>query len=374
MVSNPPTPEPASEITISLDGGPEPERPPPRLRISNAALAFTTILLLLAAGAVTIAKWLPVGERTAEAAVRSFLEAVRAGDVDEALALAGEEFGNDEFLVPEALDDRWAVTEIAQVAYEDSPQGPEAQVYAEIEAYDGTRLGHRYRVRLDDGGPVVLDGLGRTARGMDSGFIALELNGHIPEPGGHSSLLILPGVYVPYESQPETLDLGVRTFLTLGDQFIELGAEKATNGFPGGWPELSETGQEALDRSVKAYLDDCAERAPVEGCPFATPPEDDRIAVPAGAAWEITAYPQVSGSYVYPSQAEGHGFDLLTTEPGSIEVDAVVTAADGTERQTRLSCGIWVEDVDAVFDTGGGVALTWDRSAPGACDAMIEVD
>lgn len=374
MVSNPPTPESASEITLRLDGGPEPERPPPRLRISNAALAFATVLLLLAAGAVTLAKWLPVGERTAEEAVRSFLEAVRAGDVDEALALAGDDFGNDQFLVPQALDDRWTVAEVAQVAYEESPEGPEAQVYAEIEAYDGTRLGHRYRVLLDADGPVILNGLGYTVRGMDSGFIALELNGHTPEPGGHSSLLILPGVYVPYESQPATMDLGISPFLTLGDQFIELGAEQATNGFPGGWPALSETGHEVLDRSVRAYLDDCAERAPVDGCPFATPPEDERIAVPAGAAWEISAYPQVGGSYTYRSDVDGHGFDLLTAEPGAIEVDAVVTAADGTERQTRLSCGIWVEDVDAVFDLDGGVTLAWDRSAPGVCDAMIEVD
>ena len=373
MASNSPVPEPASDITLDLDDGPEPEpERPPLPRISNAALAFATALLMLAAGAAALGKWLPLGDRAAEETVRSFLEAVRAGDVDGALALVSEDRGAEGFLVAEALDDRWKITEIAQVAYDETPMGSVAQVYAEIEAYDGTRIGHRYRVMLDDG-PVIADAMGH-ATPAEGGSLSLELNGHIPDLGEHTDVLILPGLYVPYESQPETLDLGMDAFLALGDQFLELGAEHSSHWAATAWPDLSRLGQEALDRSVRAYLDDCAERAPADGCPFAPPPEDDRIAVPAEAAWEITMYPQVSASYTHRSATVGHDFDLVTTEPGSIEVEAVVTDAGGVERRTRLSCGLWMENVDAVFDAAGGVTLTWGASSPGACETMLEVE
>jgi hypothetical protein len=374
MVSNSPASEPASDITLDLDSDPgsEPERSP-RLRISNAALAFATALLMLAAGVVALGKWLPLGERAAEETVRSFLEAVRAGDVDAALALVSEELRPGGFLVPEALDDRWKINEIAQVAYEDSPLGSIAQVYAEIEAYDGTRIGRRYPVLLDEG-PVIYEAMGHLGS-FPGGSLALELNGRAPALTGENvNAPILPGVYVPYESQPDTLDFGMGAFLALGDQFIELGAGHSADWFHTMRPSLSETGQEVLDQSVRAYLDDCAARAPAEGCPSASPPEDDRIAVSSEATWKITTYPKVSGSYAYRSDDEGHLFDLVTTEPGEIEVEAVVTGVDGAERSTILSCGLWMENVDAVFDTAGGVALTWGASSPGTCETMLEVE
>ncbi len=372
-MSHPSAPQPDSEITIALDGEPEPDPPPSRPRLPNVVLVFTAAVVMLAAGVVAVSKWLPLREPAAEEAVRSFLEAVRAGDVGAALALAGESDGSERFLVAEALDDRWEVVQVAQVAYTETPRGATAEVYAEIEAHDGTRLGHRYRVGLEGGDPVVRNALARTEH-IPEGFGHLELNGYSADPGEESHVLLLPGVYELYESQPATLDLGVYPVLVLGDQFIELGGEHATTWLPQPWPQLSEEGRRALDEALRARLDACAERAPADGCPFAPPPGDERIDIPADATWEITAYPQVTAAYMYLPGSTERSFELFTTEPGSVEVEAVIVEEDGGERRTRLNCGISPDGVHAEFDMAGGVTLTPGSTAAEHCGSMVEVE
>lgn len=381
MVSHTPVPEPAAEITIDLDGEAEPERTPPRRRIPNAALAFAAALVMFAAAGVAAVKWLPDREPAAEEAVRSFLEAVRAGDVDAALAWAGETSGSEQFLVPEALDGRWDIVEVAQVAYDEEPReaisGDEpdatAEVYAEIEAYDGTRLGYRYEVSLGEGGPVIADALGHASYDV-SGFRELELNGYTADLGYETHVLLFPGLYELDESQPVTLDLGLYPVLALGDQFIALGGDYASHWLPAAWPQVSATGQEVLDAAVREHLDRCASSAHVEGCPFAPPPGDDRIAIPDDASWEITAYPKVNARYTYTTGDVERSFALFTLQPGSVEVEAVVTEADGDERRTTLSCGIWMDGAYADFDADGGVTLTRGSEADRACRAMLEVE
>jgi hypothetical protein len=373
MVPHPSVPEPDSEIVLSLDGDPEPELPRSRPRIPNAALAFIAAAIVFAAGVVAVAKWLQLREPAAEEAVRSFLEAVRSGDVDAALALADERGGSDRFLLAEALDDRWEIVQVAQVAYAETAEEATAEVYAEIEAFDGTRLGHRYRVRLEDEGPLVLDGLARTEY-TPAGFGPLELNGYSADTGGESHVLLLPGLYELYESRPATVDLDVRSVLALGDQFIDLGGERSSRWLPQPWPQVSPEGLEVIEAALRERLDDCAERAPVDGCPFAPPPEDERIRLPAGANWEITAYPQVTAEYAHSWGAFEQAFALFTTEPGAAEVEAVIVGDDGSERWTRLNCGISPDGVYAVFDTAGGVTLTPGPAAANHCRSMIEVE
>ncbi len=379
MVSRPPAPEPHGEITIEIDGGTEPEPTLGRRRIPNAALAFAATLMLLTAGIVVVFKWGPDRDPIAEEAVRSFLEAVREGDVDAALALIEDDRGSNRFLTAEALDDRWEIVRVAQVAYDDR-EVTWAEVYAEIEAYDGTRLGHRYRVRIESGGPVLVDPLtyARYEPGLQD---ILDVNGHAADSDDDPAALLLPGLYSLYESPPVTLESELSPFLTLGGQFIELGTERPIGWFPALGPRLSTEGRRLLDQAIDSHLDSCAVRPSLSGCPFAPPPQDERIDVPAGVDWEIVEYPQVEAMYTparesagpLPSgAAPGLTFDLLTVEPGSVEVEAVVAQAGGGERRTTLRCGVWMDGVYAVFDSGGEVTLAPGAEADGACRAMVE--
>lgn len=373
-MSHPSAPEPDSETLIELHGGPEAEPPPSRLRIPNAVLAFAAAVIMVAAGVVAVSKWLPGREPVAEEAVRSFLEAVRVGDVDAALALAGGEVeGSDLFLVSEALDDRWETVGVAQVAYTESAEGATAEVYAEIEAYDGTRLGHRYQVSLEGDDPVVLDALAR-AKYAPGGLGDLELNGYAADLGDESYVLLLPGVYELYESQPATLSLGVRPVLALGEQIIDLGGERPSGWLPQPWPQISEEGEAVLDEALETYLDDCAARVPLDGCPFAPPPGDERIETTTEEAWRITAYPRVTATYMGRFGTVERAFELSTAEPGLAEVEALIAEAGGRERRTTLNCAIWMEGVYAEFDLDGGVSLMSGSTAEEHCRSMVEVE
>ncbi|GAB3646727.1 hypothetical protein [Glycomyces tarimensis] len=374
MVSEPPARGPDPEITVDLDGDTEPQTASPRARIPNAALAIAAVILVVASGAVAAFKWLPGRDPSSVATVRSFLEAVRDGDPDTALALTLRKDGADDFLVPEAMDGRWTINEVAQVDYHpDAKGGPVAEVYAEIEAYDGTRIGHRYRVLLGGDEPVIHDGLAHTEINPDD-FEDFAMNGYAVDLSRDARyLLLLPGLYDFYESAPETLDPGVRPMLLLGDRFVELGAEHSSRWMPTPWPELSEEGLQALQEEVRVFFDGCAERPETEGCPFAPPEGDDRIALDADSRWEITAYPLATAHYSHGADDDGHRFELVTMRPGAVEVDAVVTDADGGERRTTLSCGIWVEGLYATFDLEGGAALRPSTRAEAACRGMVEV-
>lgn len=379
MVSRPPAPEPHGEITIEIDGGTESEPTPGRRRISNAALALAAVLVFLAAGVVVVFKWLPDRDLVAEGAVRSFLEAVREGDVDAALALIEDERGSNRFLTAEVLDDRWEIAQVVQVAYEDR-EVAWAEVYAEIEAHDGTRLGHRYRVRIEPGGPVLVNPL--TYAGYEPGLHDIfDVNGYAVDPGEDTAVLLLPGLYSLYQSSPVTVESDLPSFLALGGQFIELGAEHPIQGFPEPRLRLSREGRRLLVQAIDSHLDSCAARPSRSGCPFAPPPQDERIDVPAGGDWDIVEYPQVEAMYTparegaepfLSGEGTGLAFDLLTVEPGAVEVEAVVDETGNGERWATLECGIWMDGVYAVFGSGGEVTLVPGGEADDACRAMVE--
>ena len=373
-MSEPPAPEPGPEITIDLDGDPEPEPEPPRARIPNAALVVAAVIIALAAGVVTAAKWAPGQEPSSVTTVRSFLEAVQAGDVDTALGLAKSRTGMSDFLVPEALDDRWKINEVAQVGYQDNPgRWPLAEVYAEIEAYDGTRLAYRYEVSFEGGRPLIIDGLGSTEYGA-VGLGRLEVNGFVASPDRTEQfLLLLPGVYHFYESTPETLDMGMEPVLVLGDKFLVLDTEQSSSWLSSPWPQVTDEGNRVIREAVREHYDGCAERPEIEGCAFAPPAGDERVTIPDDAVWEITAYPQVTATYSYWGGDSDQGFELVTTQPGMAEVDAVVTDADGGERRTRLSCGIWAEGLFAMLDFNGGASIRPGTQAERTCRGMVEV-
>lgn len=374
---------------------PEPS-PPRRYRyVHNIALAYAAVALALVAAAVTAVKWSPLHRPVAEAAVLSFLEAVRDGDVKEALSHTNQadiadpdpDPGSDEgpawgatradFLVPEALDARWEIVTVAQVGFKRGVEEGRAvaQVYAEIEAYDGTRVGHRYRVAVERG-KAELEGAIPIAEAWGA-FEYLDMNGvrlEMDPDVGFTHVHLLPGLYEFYPGLPPTVGLDDPAgMLVLGDAFLPLGGEVPEEWMPAPWPSVTQEGVNAVEAALREHYDACAADPSREGCPFAFPEDPEReLALAPGAAWEVTVYPQVAAEQLWYEY--GLGYRLQTAVPGEARVSARIVE-DGRERTAMVSCPIWVDGLYARLDAEGGASVGDDgEAAAERCRSVIEVD
>ncbi|MEU6861478.1 hypothetical protein AB0B28_21695 [Glycomyces sp. NPDC046736] len=368
---------PESEHSIDLGGvehtdipeaEPVEEEPRPR-RISNTILACVAIAAVLAAVTITLVKVIPFQQTSAEETVTAFLEAVHAGDVEGALAYTDQPDLTGDFLVPEALDSRWSIASVDQVEFFDEPNRTVAVVYVEIEAYEGTRIGNRLRVNLD-GEPKVMNGISTSVAYSQVGLV--DLNGvEAPVEVDSYRLILLPGLYEVYPGLPSTITLmnGTSAVLNLGNLFIRLGMDYRESQIPLGWPEVTPEGEAAIAAAVESRLDECIEDPLLNGCPFVFPKDPDRkVALAPGANWEVTEYPQMAA--LDWSFEVALGFKLTTLVPGAAEA-AVIVTEDGRERETVVSCPIWVDNLYAQFDFDGGLDI--DAEGDEHCRALTEV-
>jgi hypothetical protein len=414
-VSEPASPQPwGREHSIDLGAvegaveGPETaqvrEPSPPRryVYIHNIALAYTAIAIALAAAVVTVVKWSPLHRPVAEAAVLSFLEAVREGDVEGALAHTdqadildpdgaessdidpeGADLGESpwetvriEYLVPEALDPRWEIVTVAQVAFRASGREGRfvAQVYAEIEAHDGTRLGHRYQVAVERGKAVLERPIPQVEAWasmdyLDINGVELEMDPEV----GFANIYLLPGFYVFYPDLPPTVEITESAeMLVLGDLFLTLGQDTPDVWLPSPWPEVTQEGEDAVNAALQAHYDDCAIGAVSDGCAFEFPEDPEReLALAPGAVWEVTAYPTVEAEQLW--YEFGLGYLLQTAVPGEAQVQVEITE-DGATRTALVSCPIWVDGLYAeLHDDGGASVNDESNQAENHCRAIVEV-
>ncbi|GAB4007931.1 hypothetical protein GCM10029992_62990 [Glycomyces albus] len=306
--------------------------------------------------------------------MRAYLEAVRDGDVESALSMTDPEDDGKEFLTPAPLDDRWEINEIAQVEYRENRGGFDAtaDVYVEIEAYDGTRLGDRLTVAIEDGEATVLSGLTEADVYPSPALGMIELNGFTAEVADTMRLRLLPGVYEFYGSAPDTLAFETPDRLVLGRSSVALGGHETTGleGVP--WPQVSDTGRELLNERLREHFDGCAADPAAEQCPFAPPPGAENIEIGPDAEWTITAYPEWS---VDIWESVGDALRLSTARPGSVEIEATITQPGGGTREATLSCPLLVDGMGAVFPYEGGVELRLGPMVVAQqCPSMVEAD
>ncbi|MFB9660730.1 hypothetical protein ACFQS3_16755 [Glycomyces mayteni] len=368
-------------VDATAEEAPEPpsteDAPKRRFRFPNAAMALAAVLLLVAAGAVAVAKWAPFGNRDAEGVVTGFLEAAQAGDIEGALAFTDQPHATGDFLVDEALDTRWSIVEVGQVASAASAREGRyvSQVYAEIEAFDGTRIGFRYFVGIEDGEVRIENALSGSE--AYPAFDHLDVNGvtvPVDEAMGITNIVLLPGIYEFYPELPSTMELETEgVLLTLGNRFIPLGAEYADEWLPIPWPTVSPEGEALIEEALRAHLDRCAIDPDPVDCPFAFPDDASRAVAPApGAAWEITAYPEVRAQWWGYELLQG--FVLVTTVPGEARIPVVVTE-DGRARDAVASCPVWADGLYADLDFQGGAAIHRpDGTTLERCSSLVEVD
>jgi hypothetical protein len=411
-VSEPASPQPwGREHSIDLGAVEAVEGPvsdqvrdpsPPRryVYIHNIALAYTAIAIALAAAVVTVVKWSPLHRPVAESAVLSFLEAVRDGDVEGALAYTDQKHVLDaeddessdpgaeayvpdwervrtDYLTPEALDSRWEIVTVAQVDFMESGRNGRfvAQVYAEIEAYDGTRIGYRYQVAVEQGKAVIERALPKIEAWasmdyLDMNGVELELQPEI----GFVNVYLLPGLYEFYPDLPPTVELPEGdAMLVLGNRFLTLGSDTPDVWMPAPYPEVTEEGEDAVNAALQKHYDDCAASGATERCALVFPEDPEReLTLAPGAAWEVTAYPTVEADQLW--YETGLGYMLQTAVPGEAQVQVAITEG-GATRTALVSCPIWVDGLYAQLDDDGGATVSDAADlAEDDCRAVVEVD
>ncbi|GAA2134523.1 hypothetical protein [Glycomyces algeriensis] len=344
------------------EAGPEPEPAPsqPRrfLRIPNAALAYAAIAIALAAAVVTVVKWSPLHRPLAESTVTGFLEAVHDGDVEAALAFTDQRDAEGPYLVPEALDARWEITRVAQVAYTDTGDGKAtAEVYAEIEGPDHALIGTRYHVAIDRG-HAEIEGAMIEHEAYGS-FDYLDLNGvklELDLEQGPVYILLLPGYYEFYPDLPSTMEFeDDGAMMVLGSKFLQIESGVLDEWMPSPWVVVSQEGEDAVNAALREFYDGCAADPTVEGCPFKFPEDPAReLALAPGAQWQVAVYPEVRSERLW--YEHGAGFGLESSLPGEAQVQVEITE-DGQTRTALVSCPIRVNGLYAAFDFEVGFSI-----------------
>ncbi|MDN3238796.1 hypothetical protein [Glycomyces tritici] len=357
---------------------PEPAPSPPRrfLRIPNAALAYAAIAIALAAAVVTVVKWSPLHRPLAESTVTGFLEAVHDRDVEAALAFTDQKDAEGEYLVPEALDARWKITKVAQVAYTDLGDGrAAAEVYAEIEGPGDSLVGHRYQVAIDRGeaeikGAMIEHEAYGTFDYLDLNGVRLELD--LQE--GPTYVLLLPGYYEFYPDMPSTMEFeDGGSMLVLGSKFLQIESGVLDEWMPSPWVVVSQEGEDAVNEALREFYDGCTADPTVEGCPFKFPEDPARdVALAPGARWEVTAYPEVRSERLW--YEHGAGFGLESSLPGEARAQVEITE-DGQTRTALVACPIWVNGLYAAFDFEAGFSIDAGYEMfEDRCRSLIEVE
>lgn len=329
--------------------------PPARRGVSNGALALIALLASALALALT---WFPIRSPAAQEAVRSFLEEVRAGEVEAALGRL-ETAPSGPFLVPEALNADWEIVEVAQVGYEGGADGARsAEVYAEIRSRDGTRLAHRYEVVFEEHEPRIADGL---AEGGLRSLGALEANGVA---GPASEVVLLPGVY-HFRGSPAAaiVEVGMPSVLVLGAAFVELGGERPVHRLNEPVRAFTEEGAEIAAEALRLYLDAC-EVFRNRGCPFGRLAEGHLfVEADRSERWRITEYPAV----VPEGWSSPEAVRLMTLKAGSVEFEAVPVG--GGADPITVSCAFGVDHLYlAIEPATGEVTVGWETDEPPACE------
>ena len=255
--------------------------------------------------------------------VRAYLDALRSGDTQAALEIAGEPEDNRRvrFLSADALADDWAVDAIAERHVRDT----EADVDVTISAGGTSKQGRFHMVKDDDGwkmeSPFVKVDL--AVPGLD----VVELGG-VRQPAERDQatqlvpLLLFPGVYELYPSLGDRLTFDPALFIAAPREADESVIRLAPAY------SLTEAGATAAQKAVNTAIDECATQAVRNppGCPFditeasALWVYDDVTDV----GWTVVTHPEAH----FATRNDG-GIALVVRKPGTVRVTGTGIPGDG---------------------------------------------
>lgn len=249
--------------------------------------------------------------------VQDYLDAIRAGDTETALEIAGEPEDDERltFLTEEALADDWTVDAVVERHRRDD----EADVDITISVGDSSEQGRFHMVRGDDGwrmeSPFVkVDLMAVNWISAELGDTSYILERATDMQSGVLPLLVFPGVYELYPSLAKWVTFE-RPMLIATPQ----GSEEATLRFTTDYT-LTDAGADAAQQAVNRYIDVCATKEDIapNGCPFNAEDSDavKDLDVPGDdITWTIVSYPEAQ----FRAGADG-GLAGDLRKPGTVKL------------------------------------------------------
>jgi hypothetical protein len=331
-----------------------------RRRLLTAAAAATTVVV----AAVGIAAGTAGGAGRPEEVIAAYLAAIRRGQTQQALQVAGVELGDWEpaetvFLTDEVPVGDWHVLRLVRRYPWEG--GSDAVIDVTIATGDGATTGTgRFGLARDAGdGPWRIE---QPFGELGIGFSPpphVEVGGIVrPTPAPGSRLLLWPGIYQLWTH----LDA-----LLAGTPPVMVALPGAAPTSPPGW-ELSQAGQHAAQQAVNTFLDWCARRTDLQPpCPFGADSAyievgEDYLTDATDLDWRVIEYPQVLA--VLGSE----GYQVAPRRGGTVALSGTGTPTGGGDaRAFQTRCRIEVDTLrlrltpQATFQvTGGeGVDTCW---------------
>jgi hypothetical protein len=283
--------------------------------------------------------------------VRSYMDALRAGDTRAALDIVGEPEDDDtlHFLSEKALADDWTVTSVVERHRRDTS----ADVDVTIARGDTSEQGRFHLVKGDDGwaieSPFVQVDL--AVSGLDTIELG-EMREPVPADGTTVSLLLFPGVYDLYPSLTGqvTFDPGV---LVAAPRWSVDQTSRITVGYT-----LTGDGTADANAAIAARVEECASMPGVapDGCPFSA--ENDRALLGysdvVDVRWAVTSLPTARFA-----PEPGAGPRLVLHTPGTVTLTGkgIPYEPEGAAPEPfTVTCEFGVDNM-AVAVTAAGVTV-----------------
>jgi hypothetical protein len=273
--------------------------------------------------------------------VQSYLDAIRSGDTQAALEIAGEP-GDEEnrlrFLSADALADDWTVDAVV----ERNVREDEADVDVTIKAGETARQGRFHVVKGDDGWT------------MESPFVKVDLTvgdldvvelGDVRQPVQRDEttrsvpLLVFPGVYELYPGAKDRITFDPPLLVAAPGE-----SSDATTRVTASYT-LTDAGTEAAQKAVDASVDACAAQkvAGPPGCPFDVSEDSAvrRFDEVSDIAWTVVTHPEAH----FATRRTGSGIELVVRRPGTVTVTGTGVSEDGARAPFTLTCEFGLDNL-----------------------------
>lgn len=309
------------------------------LKAHRTAAAVTAGLVVVAvvATVVTVA----AAGKDPEDVVREYLDAIRAGDTETALAIAGEPntSGKLAFLTADALADDWTVDRVVERhRHED-----EVDVDVTLRAGEETEEGRFHLTASEDGwrmeAPFVEAELWvGDLDVVELGTVAKPVEGVKGNGAGTVRVVLFPGVYRPYASLADRFTTTPTTIMAVPQQkdtTLPVELEFA----------LTKTGAANVNGAIARYVTDCAAKTGVEpdGCPFNAEPLQYRYAEVQNVTWSVVTLPEAS---FLKQRSPERAINPVLRRPGVVRMTVTGIAEDGAPPTTvTVDCEFGIDSL-----------------------------
>jgi len=290
--------------------------------------------------------------------VQDYLDAIRAGDTEAALAIAGEPEDDTRlaFLSADALADDWSVDAVVERHRRDD----EVDVDVTISAGDTSRQGRFHLVEEDDGWTIESPFVKVDLAGSDLEFVEL---GKVRQPAERDQantvqLLLFPGVYELYPSFADRVTFEPSVLIATPRESVD-DTLRLTTSYT-----LTDAGADAAQKALDARIDECAKKTELDpqGCPFSGEEDSavERLTDVSAVAWTVVTHP-----VAHFVAANSGGVAVVVRKPGTVRLtgSGVPYEPEGAARTPfTLTCEFGLDNLSVAVTGDGIVAETFTKN------------